>query len=41
MSRKWVDFLFLQEMAVATVLLATVIGVVGGWIALLKQFGLL
>lgn len=40
MSRKWFDFL-LQDMAMAAVLLVTAIGVVGGWIALLKQFGVL
>lgn len=41
MSRKWMDWLFLQDMAVALLLLAITGGVVGGWIALLKLFGVL
>lgn len=41
MTKKWRDPLFLQDIGVAIVVLAAAGGIIGGWIALLKQFGAL
>lgn len=38
---KWRDPLMLQDIGVALMVLTIAGGVIGGWVALLKQFGVL